>query len=124
VRLGGEPWVDFLIFRGFVYYLVFWFYFMKVYLMRCQPFNGRHKTHVFCKDRTVAALLERILLHKVGDGNPITRLKNLCFSHVKDTSLECKSSYNSVCRIFLFVISHNTQKISLQTDTKIELDMQ
>jgi hypothetical protein len=68
---------------------------------------------------------ERIVLHKVGDGNPITQpLKNLHFSHVKDTLLECKSSYNSVCRIFLFVISCNTQKISLQTDTKIELHMQ
>jgi hypothetical protein len=37
--------------------MVFWFYFMKVYLVRCQPFNGRHKTHVLCKDRTAAALI-------------------------------------------------------------------
>jgi hypothetical protein len=56
VRLGGEPWVDFSIFRGFGYYLVFWFYFMKVYLVRCQPFNRRYKTHVFCTDQTAGAL--------------------------------------------------------------------
>jgi hypothetical protein len=30
VRSGGELWVDFLIFRGFGYYLMFWFYFMNV----------------------------------------------------------------------------------------------
>jgi hypothetical protein len=63
---------------------------------------------------------ERIVLHKVGDGNPITQpLKNLCFSHVKDTSLECKSSYNSVCRIFLFVISCNTQKFHCKLTRKL-----
>jgi hypothetical protein len=83
VRLGGEPWVDFLIFRGFGYYLVFWFYFMKVYLVRCQPFNGRQKTHVFCKDQTAAALVKYIKGYA---------LKNIS---------EASYAFRSTCIVFL-----------------------